>query len=137
MFYAFRLKKGMDLKKQIEDFVIHNKISGVILSSVGSLSHLTIRLADGKSILDLDGEFEIVSVTGTLSPDGVHLHISVGDREGNVIGGHLKDGCIINTTCEVVLETVDPFQFGREMDEETGYQELVVIKGKDNITNLL
>ena len=134
MFYAFRLTRGMDLKKEIEDFVMNTKISGVILSSVGSLSQLTIRLADGKSIKDLDGEFEIVSVTGTLSPDGVHIHISVGDIDGNVIGGHLKDGCIVNTTAEVVLETVEPYQFRREMDEETGYKELVVIKGKDNIT---
>ena len=137
MFYVFRLTKGMDLKKEIEDFVMNNKISGVILSSVGSLSHLTIRLADGKSILNLDGEFEIVSVTGTLSPDGVHIHISVGDREGNVIGGHLKNGCIVHTTCEVVLGKVDPFQFRREMDEETGYQELVVTKEKDHLTNQL
>ncbi len=128
MYNAFRLKKGMDLKKEIEDYVIKNKISGVVLCCVGSLSKLTIRLADGKSIFEKDGEFEIVSFTGTLSEDGVHIHISVADEFGNTIGGHLKNGCIINTTAEICLFILTDIKFKREFDEETGYDELVVKK---------
>ena len=130
MIYAFRYTKGMDLKKEIESFAIKNNISGVILSSVGCLTHLTIRLADGESILERDGTFEIVSVTGTLSPDGVHIHISVSDDEGNTIGGHLKDGCIINTTAEVVLMSIPNYEFSREDDSSTGYKELVMKEKK-------
>ena len=126
MIHAFRYKKEMDLKKEIENYAIEHKLSGVVLSAVGSLSHLTIRVADGKSILDEDGNFEIVSVTGTLSRDGVHIHISVSDQEGHTIGGHLKDGCIIHTTAEVVLESFDEVEFHREFDSDTGYQELVI-----------
>ena len=126
MYKCFRLTKGMDLKAEIEKYSINNNISGVVVCSVGCLNKLVIRLADGESILEKDGMFEIVSITGTLSPDGVHIHISVSDEEGNTIGGHLKDGCIINTTAEVCLVIFDNISFNREYDESTGYNELVV-----------
>lgn len=126
MYKCFRLTKGMDLKQEIEKFVTNNNISGVVLCSVGCLNKLRIRLADGNTILEKDGNFEIVSITGTLSPDGVHIHISVSDELGNTIGGHLKDGCIINTTAEVCLLIFDDIKFNREFDESTGYNELVV-----------
>ena len=126
MYKCFRLTKGMDLKEEIEKYSIDNKISGAILCSVGCLSKLTIRLADGESILEKNGMFEIVSVTGTLSPDGVHIHISVSDEDGNTIGGHLKNGCIVNTTAEVCIVIFDNISFSREFDESTGYDELVV-----------
>ena len=126
MYKTFRLTRGMDLKREIEKYVIDNEISGVILSSVGSISKLTIRLADGKSILEKEEDFEIISVNGTLSKDGLHLHISVSDINGNLIGGHLKDGTIINTTCEIVLLIFDDVKYTREYDENTGFNELAI-----------
>ena len=126
MFKCFRLTKGMDLKKEIENYAVEHHISGIILCSVGCLSKLVIRLADGKSILKKEEPFEIVSITGTLSPDGVHIHISVSDSNGNTIGGHLKDGCIVNTTAEVCLQIFDDIQFSRKYDQSTGYNELVI-----------
>ena len=126
MYYCFRLTNGMDLKREIEKYVIDNKISGIILCAVGCLSKLTIRLADGRSILEKDGNFEIVSVTGTLSEDGVHIHVSVSDENGNTIGGHLKEGCIVNTTAEIVLNIFDDIKFKREFDSNTGYSEIVI-----------
>ena len=91
---------------------------------------MAIRLADGETVIEREEPFEIVSVMGTLSKDGVHLHISVSDSEGNTIGGHLKNGCIINTTAEVVMLEIDNVKFSREFDESTGYDELVVRKEK-------
>lgn len=126
MYHCFRLTKGKDLKKEIEKYAINNKVSGVVLCAVGCLNKLTIRLADGKSILEKEGMFEIVSITGTLSKDGVHIHISVSDESGNTIGGHLKDGCIVNTTAEVILTIFDNIKFKRVYNKETGYNELVV-----------
>ena len=126
MYQCFRLIKGQDLKKEIETLAIKNKLSGVILSAVGCLNKLIIRLADGESVLEQEGAFEIVSVTGTLSKDGVHIHISVSDNNGNTIGGHLKDGCIVNTTAEVCLLIFEDIEFSREFDNTTGYKELVI-----------
>lgn len=126
MYHCFRLRKGMDLKKEIKTYTIKNKMSGIIICCVGCLNKLTIRLADGKSILEKEGQFEIVSITGTLSENGVHIHISVSDEKGNTIGGHLKDGCIVNTTAEVCLLNMENIKLKREFDETTGYDELVI-----------
>ena len=125
--HAFRLTKGMDLKKSIEDYVVdHNIKSGVILSGVGCVYKAVLRTADGVTVVTLDNHYEIVSVTGTLSVDGCHIHIRLSDTELNVIGGHLKDGCLVNVTAEIVLGEFEDFEFGREFDESTGYKELTI-----------
>lgn len=135
MYHCFRLKKGNDLKKELESFAIKNNISGVILCCVGCLDNLNIRLADAKDYLIEERPFEIVSATGTLSKDGVHIHISVSDVDGNTLGGHLMEGCIINTTAEVCILELEQFEFGRKFDEDTGYKELT-IQGKKERGNI-
>jgi uncharacterized protein len=125
--HAFRLVKGQDLKKEIEEYTIKNNIkAGVILSCVGCLYEAVIRDASGINCKTLKQKLEIVSITGTLSKDGSHIHISVSDENLKVYGGHLKDGCLINTTAEVVIAELDSFIFTREMDDNTGYKELVI-----------
>ena len=130
--HAFRLTKGMDLKKSIEDYVVEKNIkSGVILSAVGCLYQVCLRCADGKTVKTINEEYEIVSATGTLSVDGCHIHVSLSDIDLNTIGGHLKDNCLVNVTAEIVLGEFEEFEFSREFDESTGYKELV-IKESDN-----
>lgn len=126
MYHCFRLRKGNDLKKELENFAIKNNISGIILCCVGCLDKLNIRLAGADDYLEEEEDFEIVSITGTLSKDGVHIHISVSDEEGNTFGGHLMEGCIVNTTAEVCILELDQFEFRREFDESTGYKELTI-----------
>ena len=124
--YAYRLKPNQDLKASIENYVRENQIeAGVVLSSVGSLNCATLRLAD-ESIKTFEQKFEIVSLIGTLSTEGCHLHISLADKDGNVIGGHMKEGCAIYTTAEIVLGEINDLIFTREDDSETGFKELVV-----------
>lgn len=77
-------------------------------------------------IQTFDQHFEIVSLVGTFSSDGgKHLHMSVSDAKGHVIGGHLVAGTIF-TTLELVLGTIEGVSFAREMDSHTGYNELLV-----------
>ena len=71
------------------------------------------------------GPFEIVSAEGTVSSDGVHIHISISDAEGRVFGGHLGEGCIINTTAEIGILKSDK-TLKRIFDPETGYKELII-----------
>lgn len=124
--HAFRLKQNQLLKESIENYVFENDIkAGVILSAVGSLSFASIRMAD-ESLKTFDQNFEIVSLIGTLSVEGCHLHISLSDKNGTVIGGHLKDGCIIHTTAEIVLGEIPEKVFLRNMDENTGFKELII-----------
>ena len=124
--HAFRLKPNEDLKSSIENYVRENQIkAGVVLSGVGSLNCATLRLAE-ESIQTFKQKFEIVSLIGTLSIEGCHLHISLADKNGKVIGGHMKEGCAIYTTAEIVLGEINYLIFTREDDNETGFKELVV-----------
>ena len=34
---------------------------------------------------------------------------SLQDDFGNVVGGHLSDGCVVNTTAEMVISSIDKF----------------------------
>ena len=127
--FTFRLKPGQDLFNDIESVVAEKSIeAGCVLSAVGSLTHATLRLANRDHYSEYDGHFEIVSMTGTVSLHGSHLHISISDGDGNMIGGHLVPGCKIYTTAEMVLAIFDDVVYKREYTEDSGYEELVVKK---------
>ncbi|MEK7643480.1 MAG: PPC domain-containing DNA-binding protein [Patescibacteria group bacterium] len=128
---TFRLKPGQLLREEIEKTVTEYNIeAGVLLSIVGGLENAVLRMAgsepDSKIVREWDGPFEIVSGTGTLSKEGDHIHVSLADREGNVIGGHLKSGCRIKYTAEIVIGIFDKVTYKRIMDNETGFQELSI-----------
>lgn len=130
--FSFRLTSGQDLRLEIEAVARREHLSaGCVLSLVGNLSHVVLRMADGKTVKEWDGSYEIVSATGTISPEESHIHIAVSDQSGNVIGGHLKKGSIIGVTCEVVLLAFDDVVYSREFEASTGYDMLVVKKRTD------
>jgi predicted DNA-binding protein with PD1-like motif len=127
--FTFRLKPGQDLLNKIEAVVAEKNIeAGCVLSAVGSLTHATLRLANRDHFSEYDGHFEIVSMTGTVSVHGSHLHISISDGNGQTIGGHLVPGCKIYTTAEMVLGVFEDVVYRREYAENSGYEELVVYK---------
>ena len=128
--HTFRLKPARDLFDSIEEYVKQNNIeAGCILSSVGSLTHATLRLANRNYYTEYEGHFEIVSMTGTVSFHGSHLHIAISDGDGATIGGHLVSGCKIYTTAEIVLLELDDVIYKRELFEnDSGYEELTVYK---------
>ncbi len=124
--YSFRIKPGQDLREEIERAAEEHTVrAGVILSGVGSLQRVRIRLADARKFLETERDYEIVSLTGTVSLSGSHLHLSVSDHEGKTVGGHLGKGCIVRTTAEITIGVVEG-TFRREPDPDTGYDELVV-----------
>lgn len=123
--HCFRLHRGDDLRRSLEEYARAHAIdAAVVLSAVGCLSRAVIRDASGVTVHTLDEPLEIVSLMGTLSKERLHLHISLAREDLTTLGGHLKDGCIVNTTCEVVLQEVPGVAFGRVWDEQTGYEEL-------------
>lgn len=130
--FATRLKCGDDLLTKIEEIACNNNINtAIILSAVGSISKIKIRLAKAIKYLEVEENFEIVSLTGTVSCGKAHLHISLSDEIGNVIGGHLCSGTIINTTCELVLGILEEYESIRKFDDSTSYNEIEFRK-KDN-----
>ncbi|WP_460911885.1 PPC domain-containing DNA-binding protein [Spirosoma areae] len=129
--YSFRLRPGQDLKKEIESVIRQERIeAGAVLTCVGSLTDVTLRLANQESQTVWRGHFEIVSLVGTLSTGGSHIHLSVSDSTGRTVGGHLLDGCKVYTTAEVVIGVMPDIVFAREPDPTSGYRELVIRKKK-------
>jgi uncharacterized protein len=125
--YAFRLKPGQDLKQELQKFVTQHKINaGWVSTCVGSLTEYNIRFANQPNGSVGSGHFEIVSLVGTLSVNGSHIHISISDSTGKTIGGHLMEGCKIYTTAEIVIQTNNDFIFKREKDGTTPWEELKV-----------
>jgi uncharacterized protein len=125
--FAMRLQPDQDLRVSLQDFVRAQEIqAGFILTTVGSLKVATLRLAGQSSSQTWVGKFEIVSLVGTLSIHGVHLHIAIADHQGNTIGGHLQEGCLIHTTAEIVLGTSAELIFLRTPDAQTGFRELEI-----------
>jgi predicted DNA-binding protein with PD1-like motif len=127
IFHAIRLKPGEDVKQSIDSFVIKNNIkAGWIATCVGSLTNTNLRYANQPEGETLFGHFEIVSLTGTLSVNGSHLHASISDSTGKTIGGHLLKGNRVYTTVEIVIGEFKNIQFTREKDGTTPWEELQI-----------
>lgn len=125
--HIHRLGPHQDLKESLEQIVHQLGLNaGFVISCVGSVLSIRLRMAGADVVLMQEGPFEIVSLVGTLSDKGCHLHASFSDGQGQVIGGHLLSGCPIYTTAEIVLGESHKHQFDRQLDPETGYDELVV-----------
>lgn len=125
--HAFRLKPGEDLRTGIDKIVKADQIkAGWIATCVGSLTHYNIRFANQPDGATGSGHFEIVSLTGTVSINGSHIHLSISDSTGKTIGGHLLEGCKVYTTAEIVLQSTDQYEFKRAKDGSTPWEELQV-----------
>ncbi len=125
--HAIRLRPGQDIKNTLENFVkIKNIQAGFIVTCVGSLRRATLRMADENITEAYNRKFEITSLVGTLSPDGVHLHIALADETGKIIGGHLKEGSEVYSTAEIIIGESETHTFTRLHDTETGFKELEI-----------
>ena len=117
-----RLQPGADLRQALEAWMgEQQEQAACLISAVGSLSVAQLRLAGATQAKAIHGELEIISLSGTLSSDGAHLHIAIADSKGAVIGGHICAGSLVRTTAELVIGLLPEWQFRRELDPATGY----------------
>lgn len=123
---VLRLNPGDDLRDALD---LALKQSGgkaaFVVSGIGSLAGASIRFAGAEAPTRIEGALEILTLAGSLSPDGSHLHVSVSDAEGRVFGGHAAPGCMVRTTAELLIAQLPDWQFSRETDVATGYAELM------------
>ena len=84
-----------------------------------------MRDASGVNVRQIQEHCEIVSLNGTVSEQRCHLHIALSKEDLSTIGGHLCVGCMVNTTCELVIGEIPGVCYGVEQDAETGYDEIV------------
>lgn len=126
-FLPLRLSPGTDLRRALEALPLsHGTDSAFVVAGIGSLVQVGLRYADATETTLLAGPLEMLSLSGSLSAAGAHLHVSVSDASGHVFGGHLGHGSTVRTTAEVLLALLPRGTLTREHDAATGFNELVV-----------
>lgn len=124
-----RLQPGDDLRAAIEALAARlPDHSGFVVAGIGSLVQARLRMAGDADARLLHGPLEIVSIAGSISPDGAHLHMAVADATGRVLGGHVGAGCEVRTTAELLVAELPGHALARAFDPGTGFEELVVRK---------
>lgn len=121
-----RIDKGEEILEQLEVISHKENIRLAYVSALGATNDMTVgvfRTEEKKYYANhFTGDMEIVSLTGTVSTMNgsyyAHLHMSAGDTEGHVFGGHLNR-CIISATCEMVIQVIDG-EVDREFNKEVG-----------------
>jgi len=124
---ALRLEPGDDLRRRLEALTVERGWpAAFVIAGIGSLRIAALRLADATEPLQLQlqAPVEILSLCGSLSPSGAHLHMSIADAQGRVLGGHVAAGCEVRTTVELLVEVLEDLRFERMADARTGYPEL-------------
>jgi uncharacterized protein len=124
---ALRLPPDVDLRQTLKSIAqAENITAGIILSGIGSLKTVVLRFAGQNTHTTIDAKHEILTLAGTIGLDGVHLHMSIANSQGEVIGGHVVDGCIVYTTIELTIGILPDLKFQRVLDDRTGFAELSI-----------
>lgn len=115
-FLFCRVDRGEDLLKSIVKAIEDTRLdTGVVVSGAGSLLKARIHMVSSNDFppkddfLDFEGPLEIVSLQGIIANGQPHLHICIVNREFKSFSGHLEEGCLILSICEVAVAKVgDP-----------------------------
>ena len=117
-----RLHPGDDLRRALEAAVAAQDCKAAfVVAGIGSLRPALIRLAGATQLKCLEGDVELLTLSGSVAASGSHLHLTVAGSEGQVLGGHAAYGCTVRN-CAVDSTN---FAVERAPDAVTGYDELV------------
>ncbi|MCP9825964.1 PCC domain-containing protein [Synechococcus sp. EJ6-Ellesmere] len=108
------LKPGSDLRQALEQLAVEQNASGFVLGVVGNLAQAAFQCPGKISPTVLRGELEIITLQGTLSPEGVHLHLSLSDGDCRVWGGHLEPGSRVLKGADLLVGLLDTVAQTRE-----------------------
>ncbi len=125
--FVVRLKPGQELVTELRALAQRDQLRAAsVVSAVGSLTDVSLRLANKEETTRYSGHFEVVSLSGYLAAGEFHLHMAVSDGEGRTIGGHVMEGNRVYTTLVIAVQEHPHLIYRREFDPQSGYDELVV-----------
>jgi len=130
-----KLNSGSDLRLSLEAIGLDSKKPGFVLGVVGNLSRACFQCPGRSKPTVLEGNLEIITLNGTFSPDGVHLHLSISDGDCNVWGGHLEIGSLVLKGADLLVGFVDydkrdsVIQVSRESEKSLNRLEIAVMPG--------
>ena len=105
---AVHLDAGADIRRSLEALAQQHSAQGFVLSVVGNMRQAAFACPGRTSPTLLSGELEIITLQGTLSPEGVHLHLSFSDGDCQVWGGHLEHGSLILKGADLLVGFLTP-----------------------------
>lgn len=109
-----RIDKGEEILESLKEISLKENIKLANISALGAVNDFTVGVfkTEEKKYYsnDFKGNFEIVSLTGTVSTMNgeyyAHIHMSAGNDRGEVFGGHLNKA-VVSATCEMVINIID------------------------------
>ena len=109
-----RLDRGEEILEQVKVLAEREHIRLAAVQALGAVNDFTVgvfnTVTKTYAANDFQGAYEIVSLTGTIdTQDGqfyTHLHMSAGDADGKVFGGHLNRA-VVRATCEMIITCID------------------------------
>ena len=121
-----RIDKGEEILENIKNIALKENIKLASVSALGATNEFTVGVfkVDEKKYYsnEFKGNFEIVSLTGTINTMNsefyTHIHMSAGNDKGEVYGGHLNKA-IVSATCEMIINIIDG-SVDRFFDEDIG-----------------
>ena len=121
-----RMDRGEDIVEQVKVLAEREQIRLASVQALGAVNDFTVGVFNTETKVygsnRFQGPYEIVSLTGTIDTmDGkfyTHLHMSDGNAQGQVFGGHLNRA-VISATCEMIVTVIDG-QVDRQFSEEIG-----------------
>ena len=121
-----RIDKGEEILEKIKEIALKESIKLANINALGATNDFTVGVfnVDEKKYYsnEFKGNFEIVSLTGTINTMNdefyTHIHMSAGNDKGEVFGGHLNRA-IVSATCEMIINIIDG-KVHRYFDEEIG-----------------
>ena len=121
-----RIDRGEEIIEAVRRVAEREHIRLASVEALGATDDFTVGVYDVAAkrydSKTFTGPFEIVSLTGTITEkDGAfyqHLHMSAGNANCEVVGGHLNRATV-SVTCEMVIRVI-PGTVDRSPDPETG-----------------
>jgi predicted DNA-binding protein with PD1-like motif/glutaredoxin len=102
-----KLAPGSDLRLSLEALAQRDGISGFVLGVVGNLTKASFQCPGQAEPTVLEGDLEVITLNGTFSPEGVHLHLSLSDGACQVWGGHLEPGTIVQKGVDLLIGVLE------------------------------
>ena len=120
-----RLFEDEDLLETINLVANQAEVNVGFFNLIGTLKKAKVEFyREGKyETIEIAGPLEIASCIGNISlkkgKPFAHAHIVVSDEKGKAMGGHVKQGCTVGATAELVLIEAANARLHKKFDKKT------------------
>ena len=123
---VLRIDRGEEIHEQLKAVCLKENVKLASVSGIGAINDLTSGVWDveRKEYFSnhFTGVYEVANLVGTITTMNgeyyAHIHISAGDAQGHMVGGHLNRA-VVSATSEIVLHLIDG-TVEREFDPGVG-----------------